>query len=263
MQAERALHVVSEVAKALDHAHGRNLVHRDVKPANFLLGGGDDDRVLLADFGIARAIDDTAGLTSTGMVVATLAYAAPETLSGDHVDGRADIYALGCSLYQMLTGQTPFANRGNLHAVMKAHLSDPPPRATDSAPNLPPTIDAVIATAMAKDPSQRFSNACELASAAATALHQATQVSASAPPSRPIGHAPPGGVHLPGGYSAEHQTTARTSPTTRPTWWRHPRWIALTASVAVLVAAASAGGIFLRRDSQPESIDGMVAECVL
>ena len=106
MSPTRAVRIVGEVAKALDFAHKRDLVHRDVKPANFLLTEGDE-RILLADFGIARSLDDAAGLTGTGTVMATVAYAAPETLSGGDVDGRADVYALGCSLYRMLTGQTP------------------------------------------------------------------------------------------------------------------------------------------------------------
>ena len=107
----RAVHVVTEVAKALDHAHHRNVVHRDIKPANFLLSGpsGPTERVLLADFGIARALDDI-GLTVTGAVMATVAYAAPEVLAGQPFDRRADIYSLGCSMFRMLTGQTPFAS---------------------------------------------------------------------------------------------------------------------------------------------------------
>ncbi len=109
MTPARAVHIVGEVAKALDHAHGQGVVHRDVKPANFLLSGptGPDERVLLGDFGIARALGD-AGLTVTGSVVATLSYAAPELLSGQPFDGRADLYSLGCALFRLLTGKAPF-----------------------------------------------------------------------------------------------------------------------------------------------------------
>ena len=123
-------------AKALDYAHRRQLLHRDVKPANFLLGS-DDERVFLADFGIARALDDATNLTQTGMVVATIAYAAPESLSGYTVDGRADIYSLGCSLYNLLTQRTPFGDSGGMAATMAAHLNEPPPRATALVPALP------------------------------------------------------------------------------------------------------------------------------
>ena len=102
MTPQRAVHIIGEVAKALDYAHRRQLLHRDVKPANFLLGS-DDERVFLADFGIARALDDAVEPDPDRMVVATIAYAAPESLSGYAVDGRADIYSLGCSLYNLLT----------------------------------------------------------------------------------------------------------------------------------------------------------------
>ena len=108
MTPARALRITAAVADALDYAHQHGLLHRDVKPANFLLAA-NDQRIFLADFGIAKRNDDAAGLTQTGMVLASIAYAAPETLIGEAADHRADIYALGCSLYTMLTGQTPFA----------------------------------------------------------------------------------------------------------------------------------------------------------
>jgi serine/threonine-protein kinase len=109
MTPQRAVHITGEVAKALDFAHQRNVVHRDIKPANFLLSGpvGASEQALLGDFGIARALDDVS-LTATGNVMATAAYAAPEVLSGLRFDGRADIYSLGCTLFRLLTGKTPF-----------------------------------------------------------------------------------------------------------------------------------------------------------
>jgi eukaryotic-like serine/threonine-protein kinase len=151
MDSARAAHIIGEVAKALDYADGRKLLHRDVKPANFLLAP-NDERVLLADFGIARALDDATGLTATGTVMASVAYAAPESMAGLPVDHRADIYSLGCSLYRMLTGTTPFAGSRGMAAMVAAHVSQPPPRLTDRNPALPAAIDAVIAKAMAKDP---------------------------------------------------------------------------------------------------------------
>ncbi|AIH39011.1 serine/threonine protein kinase, partial [Mycobacterium tuberculosis] len=110
MTTARAVYVIGEVAKALDYAHQQGVIHRDIKPANFLLSraAGGDERVLLSDFGIARALGDT-GLTSTGSVLATLAYAAPEVLAGQGFDGRADLYSLGCALFRLLTGEAPFA----------------------------------------------------------------------------------------------------------------------------------------------------------
>jgi eukaryotic-like serine/threonine-protein kinase len=111
MTPDRAVFIVGEVAKALDHAHRHNIVHRDVKPANFLLSSeGGVERVLLGDFGIARALDDV-GLTMTGSVLATVPYAAPEVLAGMPIDGRADLYSLGCSLFRLITGRMPAAMR--------------------------------------------------------------------------------------------------------------------------------------------------------
>ncbi|HEX2212999.1 MAG TPA: serine/threonine-protein kinase, partial [Mycobacterium sp.] len=115
MTPARAVHITGEVAKALDYAHRRHLVHRDVKPANFLLAP-HDERVFLADFGIARALDEAVGLTQTGMVMASVSYAAPESLAGEGADHRADIYSLGCSLFRMLTGSSPFARSGGMAA---------------------------------------------------------------------------------------------------------------------------------------------------
>jgi serine/threonine protein kinase len=171
MTAGRAVHIVGEVAKALDYAHDRHVLHRDLKPANFLLSGnGADERVLLADFGIARALDEV-GLTATGAVMSTVAYAAPEVLAGSAVDDRADLYSLACSLFRLLTGKTPFWKESGVPAVMLAHLQQPPPRVTDLVPGLPRAFDEVIAVAMAKDPAQRYASAGEFASAAAAALH--------------------------------------------------------------------------------------------
>ena len=189
MSPTRAVRIVGEVAKALDFAHKRDLVHRDVKPANFLLTEGDE-RILLADFGIARSLDDAAGLTGTGTVMATVAYAAPETLSGGDVDGRADVYALGCSLYRMLTGQTPYAGSGGVPAVLAAHLYAPPPKVTDVAPGLPAAWDAVIATAMAKEPDGRYPTAGSLAAAASAVLDGSggtAEWTATEPPTAPAG----------------------------------------------------------------------------
>jgi serine/threonine-protein kinase len=109
MTPHRAVHIITQVARALDFAHANHVIHRDIKPGNFLLSGavGPDERVLLGDFGIARALDDV-GLTATGAVLATVGYAAPEVLSNAPIDGRVDIYSLGCTLYRLLTGNTPF-----------------------------------------------------------------------------------------------------------------------------------------------------------
>jgi serine/threonine protein kinase len=181
MTPARAVNIIAEIGKGLDYAHRHNVVHRDIKPGNFLLYGtvGDDERALLGDFGIARALDDI-GLTATGSLIATMAYAAPEVLAGTPIDGRADLYSLGCTLFRLLTGKTPFPNANGPVAVMMAHLHQPPPRVTDRVPGLPPALDAVIATAMAKDPAQRFPTAGDFAAAAADALRGGA-ASATAP----------------------------------------------------------------------------------
>ncbi len=212
MTPERAVRIITEVARALDYAHRRNIMHRDIKPANFLLAPDehdhDEERVFLADFGIARALDDAVHLTTDGNVMASVAYASPETLSGTDVDHRADIYSLGCSLYTLLTGKSPYAGLPGMAAIANAHLQAPPPRPTDVVPGLPPAINAVIAKAMAKNPAERYQTARELAEAATMALNDATtalprstvtQQWASAPP-RPPGttSGPNGPAHTSG-----------------------------------------------------------------
>jgi eukaryotic-like serine/threonine-protein kinase len=191
MTPARAVHIIGEVGKALDYAHQRGVVHRDIKPANFLLSGpiGPDERVLLGDFGIARALDDN-GLTVTGSVTATVAYAAPEVLAGHPFDGRADLYSLACTLFRLLTGRPPFATTNGSAAVVAAHLHAPPPKVTDVAPGLSTQLDQVIAIAMAKDPAQRFPSARSLAEAAAAALNDQT-VQLTAPWQVPPAPAPP------------------------------------------------------------------------
>jgi eukaryotic-like serine/threonine-protein kinase len=157
--------------------------------------------VLLADFGIARARDDSAGLTATGMVLASVAYAAPETLTGKDVDGRADVYSLGCSLYRMLTAKTPFA--GPMAAAVMSHLSMPAPRVTEHVESLPEAINAVIAKAMAKQPANCYQTAHELADAAREALSETQSAPVkSAQRHHPVtppfqGHQPPVQQHPP------------------------------------------------------------------
>lgn len=168
MSPARAAHIVTEVAHALDYAHRRHIIHRDVKPANFLIAA-DSDRVFLADFGIARALDETAHLTRTGTVMASIAYAAPESLSEAPVDHRADIYSLGASAFRLLTGKNPYAGR-SLAAMHLAHLTEPPPSVTAVSPALPRALDHVIAVAMAKRPEDRYPTAGQFAAALTDAL---------------------------------------------------------------------------------------------
>ncbi|OYN75785.1 serine/threonine-protein kinase [Mycolicibacterium sphagni] len=161
MPPERAVRIVSEVGEALDFAHAQGVLHGDVKPSNFLLA--ERDRVLLADFGAAPFVEN-------GSVLASAAYASPEMLRGKEIDSRSDIYSLGCSLFRLLTGKPPFFDAGSKDAVVQSHLRREPPQATRYAPWLPQAIDAVIGTAMAKDPDARYQNPCALADEAAAAL---------------------------------------------------------------------------------------------
>lgn len=144
--------VAMQVAGALDAAHARGLIHRDVKPANILIGEGQ--HMLLADFGVARGAAST-GLTRTGAFLGTVDYAAPEQIEGKRVDGRADIYALGCVVYHCLTGTPPFM-RDSDYAVAYAHRHNPVPSIVAVRSDLPLGVDEVVATAMAKDPDDRY-----------------------------------------------------------------------------------------------------------
>lgn len=170
LDAARAVRIISEIAAALDHAHANRVIHRDVKPANILLtrpgSGGAESRALLTDFGIAKALDNTTALTQTGYFLASLQYAAPEQLSAEAIDHRADVYALGCTLYHFLVGTPPFS--GGSAQLLNAHFNAPVPR--PSAAGVHPAFDDVIARAMAKAPSGRYISSGALASAAWSAL---------------------------------------------------------------------------------------------
>ncbi|MET4167891.1 MULTISPECIES: serine/threonine-protein kinase [Gordonia] len=171
----RVVHIVSEVARGIDHANRRGLLHRDVKPANILLAEVDEDssfdeqRVLLTDFGVAKLSDETEALTSVGTVLATLSYASPEQLTGGRLDGRTDQYSLAATTFHLLTGRVPFDDRDN-GAVIGAHLKEPVPRVSELVPGLTPEADTVLARAMAKTPGDRFASCREFADALATSL---------------------------------------------------------------------------------------------
>ena len=166
---ERAVRIIWQVAAALDAAHRRGLVHRDVKPPNVLIADEGDEHAYLTDFGLTKHAAAAGGITRTGQFVGTPDFVAPEQIRGEAADARADIYALGGVLFHALTGRTPFPRDSEL-AKMYAHLSDPAPAASPLVPGVPAALDAVIGTAMAKEADDRYASAGDLARAAWAAL---------------------------------------------------------------------------------------------
>jgi len=164
-----AIGILAQAASALDTAHARGLVHRDVKPSNVLLDPGarpdGSDHVYLADFGITKRISEETRAGEDGHLLGTIDYVAPEQIAGEEIDGRADVYSLGCVLYECLVGQPPFRRDSEL-AVVFAHLDADPPVASAGRPELPAALDGVIARALAKEPAERYASCRELARAA-------------------------------------------------------------------------------------------------
>jgi streptogramin lyase/predicted Ser/Thr protein kinase len=174
LEPERALVIVGQVADALDKAHAVGLVHRDVKPGNILVTTAPDgERAYVCDFGLARHVSSVSSLTGERGFVGTIDYVPPEQIEGGQIDGRADIYSLGCVLYECLAGVRPFDRESELSVVF-AHLNEPPPRLSDVRPELPEAFDGVFATALAKSPDDRYATCSELVKAAGAALQGRT-----------------------------------------------------------------------------------------
>ncbi|QNI06125.1 serine/threonine protein kinase [Mycobacterium kubicae] len=198
MPPEDVLEIVAAVADALDYAHKQGLFHRDVKPANILIANprSDSRRIMLTDFGIARATDDISGLTATNMTVGSFAYAAPEQLTGKKLDGRADQYALACTAYQLLTGELPFPN-SNPAVVIGNHLSSKPPRLARLRPELG-LFDDVLSKAMAKEPFRRFRSCREFADALAQSFAELDKSADTTQLATPVQTPPPSATHRQG-----------------------------------------------------------------
>jgi WD40 repeat protein len=164
-----AIALLAQVASALDAAHARGLVHRDVKPSNVLLDRGarpdGSDHAYLTDFGLTKRISEQTGLGDDGHLMGTIDYVAPEQIAGEDVDARADVYSLGCVLYECVIGQPPFPRDTDV-AVVFAHLNSEPTPASATRPELPSGLDAVIATALAKEREERYQSPRDLAQAA-------------------------------------------------------------------------------------------------
>lgn len=237
MPARVALPIIAAVASALDYAHQRGLLHRDIKPANILLES-ETSRIYLADFGIARPMDDSTKLTATNMAVGTVAYAAPEQLRGEAMDGRTDQYALACTAFHLLTGTTPYAD-SNPAVVITKHVTAPAPSLGERRPELR-GLDPVLARAMAKTRDARYPTCQEFAQALQYQLavpvedHRSQPTLTATPPPQP---APPAPV------------PPRKAGVSKP----------LVAVLSVLALVLVAGGVFagarlLSKDDKPGAV---------
>ncbi|MDT5134510.1 MAG: hypothetical protein QOE41_3821, partial [Mycobacterium sp.] len=232
----QATSIVTAVAHALDAAHAQGMIHRDVKPANILIDSRNgQDHYYLSDFGITKMLSAGRTLTSAGQIIGTIDYIAPEQIQGKPVDARADLYALGCVLYQCLTGTVPFP-REETAALMWAHLHDGPPPVTALRPDLPPQIDNVVAKALAKQPEDRYATCRELALALRAVVADPADFdeSAKAFPTNPIESPSP---VVPSGmtstYTPPRPAHARVSaPTSSP----QRRWGLIAACGALALA---------------------------
>ncbi len=181
-----AIALAREVADALAYAHAQGVVHRDIKPENILISGG---HALVSDFGVARVLGPVdAGLTLAGSAVGSPAYMSPEQVAGDQVDGRSDVYALGCVLFEMLTGRPPFSGVSAL-ATMSRRLVESAPDVRSLRPDVPDTVESAVRRALARDPGDRFGGAAELASALAGPIPDGS-APAPRPAARPVPHEP-------------------------------------------------------------------------
>jgi serine/threonine protein kinase len=249
----RAVRIVEQVAGALNAAHKVGLLHRDIKPSNILLD--DDDFAYLIDFGISRMVDETR-MTKSGNTIGTFAYIAPERLDPQtEEDARADIYSLACVLYEALTGQPPFPGSTTAHLIT-AHLTTPPPRPSLNRPNVPPAVDDVIATGMAKDPNNRYATTIELADAARNAITDpiARPTPSPAPPAaitqqrQPLlssGLSTPGAIPYPSGPRTTENAAFESNPQTlQPVQTpQHRRRVGLIAAIAATVVVVASGVI--------------------
>ncbi|WP_308102975.1 MULTISPECIES: serine/threonine-protein kinase [unclassified Nocardia] len=270
---DRAARIITETAAALDYAHARGVLHRDIKPANILLAApeaGRDERAVLTDFGIARLLDATTKITATGTFTATLAYAAPEQLTGQPLDHRADQYSLACTLFTLLAGQSPFA-ADNPGQVVAGHLNAPLPSLSRIRPDLPVRLDAVLARGMAKHRDQRFSSCSEFAAFVRDAV---SERAVAAPPQssetfvlRDVSvpqaerrsvprHPMPPRSSLPSPYSSPRTSSNKTR-------WLVGGAVALVVAIGVVVGAVMLIDGESKRAADRYAMPGVIDSCSL
>ncbi len=250
----RVRQVISQVGDALNYAHGRGLVHRDVKPSNVLMD--ESGNCLLTDFGLARMVEGSVNLTATGTIMGTPAYMSPEQGAGQTIDSRSDIYSLGIILYEMATGRVPYKAETPI-AVVFMHVSGPLPLPRSLNPALPEAVERVILKALAKNPDERYQTAEDMVEALKRAIPEATTVKgkaeprSTAKPQRAPRAPSPTLVALPDG-----QVIAPPAPTRRVPGWA---WGLIVLGVG-LVGLMAAGGILLasRAKGSLASVPGLI-----
>jgi serine/threonine protein kinase len=234
---DRAARIVSQVGAALDAAHSRGIVHRDVKPANVILGA--DEHAYLTDFGLTKRLQSHTGTSHTGQWVGTLGYVAPEQIRGERIDARADVYALGCVLFHALTGVTPY-HRDTHEATLWAHLNDPPPPLAALAPTVPAAFEGVVERALAKRAEDRYPSAGDLGRGALAAAGRREALA----PERLVatGAAAPGDGSTVGSptQTPTHVLARDDEPETEPAVLRDRRQPGTVATIAAALVGAAA-----------------------
>ena len=267
LSAGRATEIISQVAAALDAAHARGLVHRDVKPANMLLDASAEHdgpgHVYLSDFGLSKTALAASRLTGTGQFLGTLDYVAPEQIEGRRVDGRTDQYSLACAAFELLTGAPPFRREQSI-AVIHAQLSESPPPLSSRRPDLPAGSDEVMNRALAKRPEDRYPTCGEFAAALRAALapglpgsdpcsqqpdRPATEIATPTPGTPPAAmHPPAGGAGITvsaGAGSTADGSREELKPPERPPATRRRRLTAVGAGLAAALAVVTVTVILL------------------